>query len=192
MTVNAAARNQDPQLQFDVEQFYYQEATLLDERRYQTWLGLITDDLIYTMPSRHTAQADVKLKGSEEFLALSHELGRPNQAELSSPLREENALVMAFRAERAYKANAWGSNPPARTRRNIHNVQISRTDNDNELAVSSHFLMYYSRHQNDQCLYSGQRNDILRRDETLAFKIARREVILDFNVIEAPTLGLFF
>ena len=35
----------------DVEQFLYRQADILDERRWEEWLGLFTDDGIYWMPA---------------------------------------------------------------------------------------------------------------------------------------------
>ena len=58
-TVTAAAMplfNRDlayrMRLQFLVEQFYYAEAAALDQRRYEDWLALFTDDVHYWMPVR--------------------------------------------------------------------------------------------------------------------------------------------
>ena len=60
-TVTAAAMplfNRDlayrMRLQFLVEQFYYAEAAALDQRRYEDWLALFTDDVHYWMPVRRT------------------------------------------------------------------------------------------------------------------------------------------
>ena len=181
--------NTDTQLQFEVEQFYYREANMLDGREFQQWVGLLTGDMEYHMPSRYTPQRDISKQGTEGFLSVEHELQR--QTPTSNPLREENALIMAFRAQRACKANAFGSNPPARTRRLISNVVIEINGSRDEYRVSSNFIMYYSRHRDDNHIYSGQRVDILRREDD-QFKIARRDVILDWNVIPVPTVGLFF
>jgi len=41
-------------LQYEVEQFLYEEAALLDARRYRDWLALIADDVHYWMPIRRT------------------------------------------------------------------------------------------------------------------------------------------
>ena len=41
-------------LQFEVEQFLYQEAALLDAREFDKWLKLLTDDIHYWMPIRRT------------------------------------------------------------------------------------------------------------------------------------------
>ena len=39
-------------MHFEVEQFYFHEAELLDDGRYADWLDLLADDLDYWMPTR--------------------------------------------------------------------------------------------------------------------------------------------
>jgi 3-phenylpropionate/cinnamic acid dioxygenase small subunit len=39
-------------LKQEIEEFFYQEAELLDERRYEEWLELLADDVRYWMPMR--------------------------------------------------------------------------------------------------------------------------------------------
>jgi hypothetical protein len=40
--------------QFEVEQFYFDEAALLDAHRYEEWVSLFTDDTHYFVPIRRT------------------------------------------------------------------------------------------------------------------------------------------
>ena len=44
-------------LKTEVEDFLYNEAELLDSRQYQSWLGLLSDDIHYWMPIRRTTTA---------------------------------------------------------------------------------------------------------------------------------------
>lgn len=175
-------------LQYRIEQFYYREARLLDERRYQDWLALVSEDATYTMPGRYVPQRDPALRGTQDFLAVEAELQSGDVDSL--PLREENYFILALRVDRAFKQNSWGDNPPPRTRRHITNVELLGGDSG-EWRVCSNFLLNYSRHGRDNFLYSGQRRDTLREIDA-DFRIARREVILDWNVITAPTAALFF
>ncbi len=175
-------------LHFEVEQFYYREARLLDERCYQQWLALLCEDIRYAMPSRYVAQRDHGARGSEAYLAPEREM--QTEAANALPLREENYFVLAVRVGRAYKPTAWGDNPPARTRRHVSNVELICLEGG-ELTVYSNFMLNYSRHGQDNFLYSGQRRDKLRR-EGESFKVAAREIILDWSVIPAPTVALFF
>src|SRR5215470_6085353 len=43
-------------LKADVEDFYYHEADLLDDRRYRDWLELLTGDVTYFMPIRRNVK----------------------------------------------------------------------------------------------------------------------------------------
>ena len=60
----------------EIERFLYDEAFLLDERRFDEWLALFTDDARYRMPTRRAvAKAAVNARVSiEEELAGAHEL----------------------------------------------------------------------------------------------------------------------
>ena len=43
-------------LKYQVEEFLYQEAEILDERRFEEWLDLLTDDMRYWMPIRRNVK----------------------------------------------------------------------------------------------------------------------------------------
>lgn len=171
-----------------VEQFYYREARLLDARCYTQWLELLDQAVIYTMPSRHVPQPDPALRGTEAFLAEDRELERSGAA--ASPLRQENLFQLTIRANRPYRLNAWAESPPPRTRRFISNVEVAPVG-EGEYRVWSNFQLFYSHHGRDNHLYTGCRRDVLVHSED-TLKILSREVIMDWDVITAPTLGLFF
>lgn len=177
----------DSQLICHIEQFYYREARLLDNRQYQQWLGLLTEDIDYRIPSRHIATPDPKLRDTEAFHSLEHEIDRGGP--YGSPLRVENYFTLAIRVDRAYKVNAWADNPPARTRRYISNVEVFEVDDGYH--TYNNFQLIYSRHDNANFTYTGQRCDTLREVDG-ELKIASREIIHDWNVIAVPTMGLLF
>lgn len=177
-----------PELQHEVEQFYYREARLLDGRQYQTWLGLCTPDIQYVMPARTNPLVDNTEKGRESMIGVEREL--EDRASDGLPVRDESMPYLAMRVQRAYVANSWAENPPARTRRIIGNVEI-RLEASGELSVTNNFHLFYSRPGSPSFLYAGQRRDVLRRDDG-DLKIASREIVMDIADIEYPTLGLFF
>src|SRR6516164_7795688 len=45
-------------LKQEIEDFLYREADLLDERRYDEWLGLLAEDVRYWMPMRRNVKVD--------------------------------------------------------------------------------------------------------------------------------------
>ncbi len=177
-----------PELQHEVEQFYYREARLLDGRQYQTWFALCTEDIRYVMPARTNPLVDNAERGQESMISVERELEGRESSGL--PLRDESHPYLAMRVQRAYAPNSWAENPPARTRRIVGNVEILEASED-QLAVTSNFHLYYARPGSRSFLYAGQRRDVLRRtDEGL--RIAAREIVMDMADIDYPTLGLFF
>lgn len=171
-----------------VEQFYFREARLLDERRFPEWLAMLDPSFQFLMPSRHVPFPDVKLRETPAIVAVDTELEATGPA--SSPFREERFPHIAARVMRAYKVNSWAEVPAARTRRLIANVEVEPGEEDTLLARSN-FHLFYSREGADNHHYVGSRKDVLKRANG-GFVVAHRTVVLDWNVITAPTLGLFF
>lgn len=175
-----------PEEQRALERFYTYEARLLDNRRYLQWLGLLSEQITYVMPSRVNRQIDNRDRGEQDMLSVERELeGADSQG---CPLREENFLLLSLRAERAFKINSWSENPPARTRRLVANVELIAREADTSFVVSN-FHLYYARPDNPSVIYSGQRRDTLSSHED-SFRVEAREVILDYAAIELPTVGL--
>lgn len=177
-----------PELQHAVEQFYYREARLLDGRRYQTWLGLVAEDIHYVMPGRGNPLVDNAERGNESMISVDRELEGVESDGL--PMRDERHVHLFMRVDRSTKPNAWAENPPARTRRIVGNVEIRSCAGD-ELEVTSVFHMHYARPGSRTFFYAGQRNDTLR-DIGGDYRIARREVVMDFADIDVPTMALIF
>lgn len=172
-----------------IEQFYYREARLLDERCFQQWFGLVDESLEYSMPTRYVPQPDTRDQGDEVFLSTDRELDRARGGE-GSPLRHEHYLQTMMRAARPYNANAWAESPAPRTRRSISNVEVEPVA-ENEYKVYSNFQMFYSHRGDDNHIYSGGRRDILKEVDG-QFRICKREVITDWDIITVPTLALIF
>lgn len=168
-----------------ISQFYFREARLLDERKYQQWLALLTEDVTYTLPARHTPFADPAQRETEALLALENDTA----AGLAPPLRDDNHLTLSIRVMRAFKMNSWTDNPPARTRRFVSNIEVLQAGDGFE--VYSNLLLYFSRYGQDNHVYTGRRHDFLRQTGD-GLKIARREVLLDWNVVTGPSAGLLF
>jgi 3-phenylpropionate/cinnamic acid dioxygenase small subunit len=175
-----------PELQHQVEQWYYREARLLDGRRYQTWLALVALDVRYVMPGRGNPMVDNAERGHEDMISVDRELEGIDSDGL--PMRDERHVHLAMRVDRATKPNAWAENPPARTRRIVGNVEIMRVAGD-ELGVVSAFHMHYARPGGRTFFYAGQRRDTLRRigDD---HQLAERVIVMDMAEVEVPTLGL--
>ena len=177
-----------PEEQRALERFYFHEARLLDNRQYQQWLGLVSEQISYLMPSRVNVQVDNRARGNEDMISVEREL--EDQESMGCPIREETYIHLMVRVERAYKINSWSENPPARTRRIVGNIELMAREGDS-FSVLSNFHLYYARPGNEDVIYSGQRRDTLLFQEE-GFHIGRREVVMDYANIAMPTLGLLF
>ena len=175
-----------PEVYLSIQQFYFREARLLDDRQFQQWLALLTDDVQYRVPARHVPMPDAQSRSTDAFHRAEPEFG----GEHEPPFREENYLSLGLRVDRALKPKAWAENPPARTRRLISNIEPVAVK-EGEWQVFSHFMLTYSRHGRDNCVYTGQRIDRLREVDG-QWRLSGREVRLDWSVITAPSLAVFF
>jgi 3-phenylpropionate/cinnamic acid dioxygenase small subunit len=173
----------------EIEQFLYREARLLDERRFAEWLDLFTDDARYWMPVRSTRYP----RRSKAIAIL--DAGRYEEDEVAKDgelgIFDESKETLRRRIERLDTGMAWAEDPPSRTRHLISNVEAEPTGDPGELEVHSSFLVFRGRGETEQDFYVGARRDTLRRVDG-AWKIARRTIILDQNVLVAKNVSIFF
>ena len=164
------------ELWHDVMEFYVREAWLLDQRRFKEWLGYLTDDLFYFMPRRlNVSRRD-----------LNFELTQPGDLAFF----EETKKDMELRVARLDTGMAWSEDPPSRTRHLVGNLVVEPMENGEVKALTA-FLVYRSHLETDQDLYSGYREDVLRRTEE-GWKVASRTIVLDANVILTKNISIFF
>ena len=173
----------------EIEQFLYREARLLDERRFHEWLELLTDDVRYWMPVRSNrypkASKAISIldpdRYAEEGLAKDDELA----------ILDETKETLARRVARLDTGMAWAEDPPSRTRHLIANVEVEPGESESVLKVYSNFIVYRNRGETEQDFYVGGRQDVLRQVNG-AWKIARRTIVLDQNVLLAKNVSIFF
>jgi 3-phenylpropionate/cinnamic acid dioxygenase small subunit len=161
----------------EVEDFLYHEAELLDERRYEEWLDLFTDDAHYWMPMRRNVPAD--------------EPERENTREgLDVNWFDEGKDTLARRVKQLRTGVHWAEQPPSRICHMVSNVQILE-HRPGEVAVKSRFLLYRNRVETETDFLVGKREDLLRRVNG-ELQIARRKIVLDQSVLLAKNLTFFF
>ena len=170
-----------PEEQRALERFYFHEARLLDSRQYQQWLALVTPDIRYVVPSRTNPLVDNRLRGDEAMISVESELEGAGSD--GCPIREESYVHLMLRSQ----VVATSFYP---IRRIVGNVEAIGRDGD-DWEIWSHFHLHYARPGDTPCLYAGQRRDRLRASEE-GFRLAAREVVLDYADVAYPTLGLLF
>ena len=173
----------------EIEQFLYREARLLDTRRFHEWLELFAEDVRYWMAGRSNryprSSKAIAILDPERYV----EEDRTREDELA--ILDETKETLAARVARLDTGMAWAEDPPSRTRHLITNIEIEAGDSETELKVYSNFIVYRSRAETEEDFYVGAREDALRR-EGGGWKIARRRLVLDQNVLSAKNVSVFF
>ena len=162
-------------LWFELMRFYIREAWLLDERRFKEWLDIFADDVLYFMPRRKNV--------------LRRELHREVTALGDLAILEEDKRYLEMRVARLETGMAWAEDPPSRTRHLIGNLEAT-PQADGEVSARTAFLVYRSHLETDSQLLSGSREDLLRKVDG-GWKVARRTIVLDANVLLDKNLSVF-
>jgi len=169
-------------LKEEVEGFLYREAELLDERRYEEWLDLFTEDAHYWMPMRRNVPRD---EPEREFTRTGADVN----------WFDEGKDTLTRRVRQILTGIHWAEEPPSRICHIVSNVQILSpapgASPAAEVGVKSRFLVYRNRVQTETDFLVGKREDLLRRVDG-GWRIARRKIILDQNVLLAKNLTVFF
>jgi biphenyl 2,3-dioxygenase beta subunit len=163
-------------LRASVEDFYYDEADMLDQFRLRDWLNILTDDVRYRIPIRTNRTV----------------LGRPAiEVSDSDMLLDEDKRTLTQRVVRLETGRAWAEEPRSRSRHLVTNVRVRPAARENEFIVTSNFIAYRNRLEVEQDFFVGTREDLLRLDAG-ALTIADRLVLLDQAVITAKNMTILF
>ena len=169
-------------LKQDVEAFLYHEANLLDDRRYEEWLHLLTEDVRYWVPMRRNVK----------FGELEREFTREGQ---DINWFDEGKATLTQRVRQILTGVHWAEEPLSRLSHLVTNVEIldaSPTPADaEEVSLRCRFIIYRNRVETETDLLVGRREDSLRRVDG-EWQIAKRQVFLDQNVLLAKNLTFFF
>jgi 3-phenylpropionate/cinnamic acid dioxygenase small subunit len=169
-------------LRLEIEDFLYREADLLDERRYEEWLDLLAEDLRYWMPLRRNVKFGEE---GREFTRAGRDIS----------WFDEGRDTLTRRVRQIMTGIHWAEEPASRISHMISNVQVLGATPSpvapEEVAVKSRFLVYRNRVETETDLLVGKREDLLRRSGD-TWRIARRKIILDQNVLLSKNLTFFF
>jgi len=161
----------------EIEEFLYHEADLLDDRQFEAWLDLLTDDVRYWMPMRRNVKFD------DQESENTRELQDMNWF-------DEGKETLTQRVRQILTGVHWAEEPLSRVSHMVSNVRLLQATPE-EVQVKCRFLIYRNRQQDETDFFVGKREDTLRKVDG-EWKIARRKVILDQNVLLAKNLTVFF
>ena len=178
LTENSESTLERLLLRQEIEQFLYLEAELLDDRRFDDWINLIADDIHYHMPIRRNVKFGEQARENTS-----------SRNEIS--WFDEGKRTLAGRVRQINTGLHWCEEPFSRIRHLVTNVRVVSVDGD-EVRVNSNFFVWQNRLQDEVNLFVGRREDILRRDDETQWKIAKRLILLDQNVLLAKVISTFF
>src|ERR1700733_10585088 len=171
------------ELKQEIEDFLYHEADLLDQRRFKEWLELLAEDLVYFMPIRRNVK-----------FGQHAERENTRQGEGISWF-DEDKWTLTKRVEQILTGVHYAEEPLSRICHMVSNVQIRGVRPDleqrGEVDVTSRFLIYQNRVEYETYTFVGRRNDMLRMTDA-GWKVAKREILLEQNILLAKNLTMFF
>jgi 3-phenylpropionate/cinnamic acid dioxygenase small subunit len=157
----------------EVTDWLFREAELLDAGKYRQWLETVSEDVHYVVPLRVTREREAP---TDIIAGMNH--------------MDDDWDSMEMRVLRLETEYAWAEDPPSRSRHFITNIRVEPGDAPEELQVRSSMLLYRTR--GDQPTYdllSGERSDVLRREEGV-LKLVTRSVLLDQTTVMTHNLAL--
>lgn len=154
----------------EIVAFLYGEASLLDTRRFEEWIGLLADDMQYTVP----LQQDIE--------------GRTGAAPTMDWI-DDDLPSLRQRVARYGTPYAYAEQPTSRTRRMITNICVWTREQSDEFDVICNLLVYRHRASRAAEIFCGERRDVLRKTQA-GWRIARRTITLDQTALATSSLGI--
>lgn len=153
----------------------YDEAAALDERRFDDWVAMLGEDLVYTAPLRLTRTGPNRDR--DVVRTMMH--------------FDDNYASILMRTGRLSKS-AWAEDPPSRCRRFVTNVRVAESETPGDYEVVSYLYVERSRgadHHNEKL--TAERRDIWRATDD-GYKLSKREIIVDQSVLSMSNFAIFF
>ncbi len=166
------------ELKQEIEEFLYQEADLLDNRKFREWLDLLADDLVYFMPIRRNVKFG------------EHDVKENTRQGEGISWFDEDKWTLTKRVEQILTGVHYAEEPLSRVTHIVTNIRLLDIK-PSEVIVGSRFLVFQSRVEYENYTFIGRRTDILRRHAD-SWLIARRELILEQNILLAKNLSILF
>lgn len=149
-----------------VSQFLYEEASLLDKRRWFDWLNLFTDGGMYWVPLT-----------SDQPDPINH-----------VSLFYEDAMMREVRARRLEEQRAWSQQPLVHAARIVGNIRLGEAERDGEIVVHSTFIMAESRVPFHRLIAGFYTHRLIERGDSFAI-VEKRTDIIDSEGVHANFEG---
>jgi p-cumate 2,3-dioxygenase beta subunit len=146
-------------LRFEVEDFLYREADLLDRWELLTWLELFAEECHYSLPPTDMPDAD------------------PTQHTF---LIHDDRFLLTQRVKSLLTKTAHAEWPHSRTRRLVSNVRA--TEHDGRVDVVANFVVYRMRYEMVDTYVGTYRHELVRGDRAQLL-FTHRTAVLDLDAL---------
>lgn len=170
-------------LKEEIEERLYEEADLLDQRRFGAWLEMLADDLHYFMPMRRNVAFG------------THAEKENTRAGQDISWFDEDKWTLSKRVDQIMTGIHWAEEPLSRLCHIVSNIRIKEArpsvEAAREVDVGCRFIVYQNRVETETYIFVGRRNETWRQED-LGWRLAKREILLEQNVLLAKNLTTFF
>lgn len=164
----------------EIEEHLLYEADLFDQWRYREWLELTTEDVQYWAPLRKNVR----------YGEWDREQSR-QRSELA--WFDDNRTTLEMRVRQLESGIHWSEEPLSRVCHVISGIRVVAGPADPgfgaEVTVRSRFVVYRNHQDDEESLFIGKREDVLRRVDH-GWKLARRSILIDQSVMLAQNLTI--
>jgi 3-phenylpropionate/cinnamic acid dioxygenase small subunit len=169
----------DVEVLLQVQQFYYREAHLLQDLRFNDWLALFTEDATYRIPVRE--------------MTRFHGSTGPNQEVVDDDLAfdyiNESKPELATRVSRLLSGLAHVEEPQPITTRLITNVEVEQQGDSSAVVYSNFHVIRVKEQRQPQSFFGSREDRITRLDDR--WYISARRVVFGQRILEQPVSLLF-
>lgn len=159
MQTKLFARNfEQPLSRIEYEDFLFEEAALLDQRRFDEWFALFTEDSVYEVPQ---AGVSDDANSAKDLFYIADDYER-----------------LRFRVQRMQKTANHSEWPASVCSRSITNVRVTG-NSERGVRVECRFITYRSKNETTD-LFCGHHQYILRHENDV-LKIASKRTFIDMN-----------
>jgi 3-phenylpropionate/cinnamic acid dioxygenase small subunit len=163
----------------EIEDFLYTEADLLDHWRYRDWLELTTDDIRYWAPIRRNVRYGQWHREQSD--------GRKDLAWF-----DDSHTTLEMRVRQLESGIHWSEEPLSRVCHVVSGVRIIGATPSvaaaTEVTVRSRFVVYRNHLDDEESLFLGKREDVLRKQD--GWRLARRSIFIDQSVLLSQNLTI--
>ena len=136
-----------------VQDFLFREARMIDERRWEDWLALFTEDAEYWVPQEWGQESP------KDHVSLFY----------------ETVQLLRMRTDRLERDLAPLEWPKTRTNHHLTNIIV---DDDRDAALTAHAYLIFAEHRRDELRWFSARSTWQLQTDGDSFRIVRKRVDL--------------